>query len=297
MVLLSTSSLAILLASSAYAVRINKRQPLLRSAGSKRDVCNLSDRNFEPILWHEYGEADCPVERHMREGHCPPADDDGSNMSDICMGFCQVRTWFHQEKEQPIINSYCHGPFTCTITDTHTDTWTWNGGIKLDGSILKVLSLGISGGLSVASAMMHSTAFQVHLNPNECGYFTMLPIVKEVCGTLTEWGIDRVEQEYCGGDWMQPGVQPANDWANYCVQEPKSPEGKLDTDTIFVRTDCVTREPLELQFQDQLFQAHPELLLDRGVVAERIQDFLRSVGSGGVIGGTALDENGGQGSG
>jgi hypothetical protein len=66
--------------------------------------------------------------------------------------------------------------------------------------------------------------------------------------------------------------------------------------TTFVRVDCVSLQPLDPALQpDPLFQQHPELLLDRGVVASQISNFLISVGTGGELAGTALDPNGGQG--
>ena len=66
--------------------------------------------------------------------------------------------------------------------------------------------------------------------------------------------------------------------------------------TTFVRVDCVSLQPLDPAEQpDPLFQQHPELLLDRGVVADMLNQFTVSIAQGGLIAGSALDPNGGQG--
>jgi hypothetical protein len=66
--------------------------------------------------------------------------------------------------------------------------------------------------------------------------------------------------------------------------------------TTFVEVDCVSLQPLDPKIQpDPLFAAHPELLLDRGVVADMLNQFTVSIAQGGLISGSALDPNGGQG--
>jgi hypothetical protein len=99
---------------------------------------------------------------------------------------------------------------------------------------------------------------------------------------MTDWG------EFCN---------TPQDTGNYCAPEAKVKDGIADTETVFVRTDCVTRMPLPADEQDPIFQQHPELLLDRGTVANMITGFLVSAAKGGQTQGTALDPNGGQGGG
>jgi hypothetical protein len=59
--------------------------------------------------------------------------------------------------------------------------------------------------------------------------------------------------------------------------------------TTFVRVDCVSLQPLLPQDQpDPIFKAHPELLLDRGVVAQNIDAWLQSqIDQGGKRDGSA----------
>lgn len=64
----------------------------------------------------------------------------------------------------------------------------------------------------------------------------------------------------CGGD-----VQSQE---NFCSSQPqKNPDGTADGDTIFVRTDCATRVPLDPSQQDPIYQ-NPSVPLDRGQLAD-----------------------------
>lgn len=57
------------------------------------------------------------------------------------------------------------------------------------------------------------------------------------------------------------------DISNMCGSQPKlNKDGTVDGDTIFVRTNCATREPLPLDKQDPVYQK-PGVPLDRGQVA------------------------------
>ena len=63
-----------------------------------------------------------------------------------------------------------------------------------------------------------------------------------------------------------------------------------------MEVDCVSLQPLNPGIQpDRSFAALPELLLDRGVVADMFYQFTVSIAQGGLIAGPALDPNGGQG--
>jgi len=64
----------------------------------------------------------------------------------------------------------------------------------------------------------------------------------------------------CGGDIQNQG--------NFCGSQPwRNPDGSADGDTIFVRTDCVTRAPLDLDKQDPAYR-NPGVPLDRGTLAD-----------------------------
>lgn len=80
---------------------------------------------------------------------------------------------------------------------------------------------------------------------------------------------------------------------------PKYRDGQYESETQFVFTDCTTHVPKDAGYQNQLFRDHPELLLDRGVVANQITAYLllTSLSKGGQVGTSALNPNGGQGSG
>lgn len=104
---------------------------------------------------------------------------------------------------------------------------------------------------------------------------------------------------FWGGSCLEVGyLEPPQDTGNFCATEMKKQrDGMQDTETIFVRTNCADRMPLPADQQDQIFQKHPELLLDRGVVASKFAAYFRSASSGGQTKGTGMDPNGGQGGG
>lgn len=161
---------------------------------SKRDPCD--GVNAEPVLYKEYREADCPAKyKYDSNGHCSGYH----NIFNACQQFCQVRKYtlrkpsthyvslslthitgtnFVYAQEVPFANTYCHGPLTCTVTSTHTETVTINVGVN--AKFLEAYGLGVSGGLSKATANAVARAFQVKLENGECGYFTFVPIRKDV---------------------------------------------------------------------------------------------------------------------
>ena len=102
-------------------------------------------------------------------------------------------------------------------------------------------------------------------------------------GTLTDWGS-------CA---LNPNPVPSST-GNFYVPSPKQKTGEgVDSVTIFIRTDCITRIPLDLFQQDPLTAKHPELLLNRGTIASYLTNYLNTIPSG--LSGTAIDPNGGQG--
>lgn len=80
--------------------------------------------------------------------------------------------------ERPFDNSYCHGPFTCTIMDTQTTTVTYNIGISPEK--LKALGLGVTGGFSYATATARARSYSLQLKEGNCRYFTFVPVQKDV---------------------------------------------------------------------------------------------------------------------
>ncbi len=89
-------------------------------------------------------------------------------------------TTFNYVTEAPFANTYCHGPFMCTITSTATSTFTYNGGVNFGVDVLGSLRAGISGGFNQAQQTAFARTFQIKLNDNECGYFTFVPVAKDV---------------------------------------------------------------------------------------------------------------------
>lgn len=135
----------------------------------------------QPILYHTYENAPA--------GLCGPPPkalglDDNKNIvclgnyADHCYTYCEVYQYFQYDVEQPILaNPYCHGPLTCTVTDVQAFTYTYSGtfNVGIGSDLAKVLSAGVTGGFSYASAKTQMVAKSVPLTTGQCGYMTFLP--------------------------------------------------------------------------------------------------------------------------
>ena len=134
----------------------------------------------QPILYQNYYNA--PY------GLCGPPKNalglDGENIicpgnfGDSCYTYCEVYQYFQYDVEQPVVaNPYCHGPLTCTVTDSMAFTYTYSGSFNagLGSDLTKVLSAGVTGGFSYASAKTQLIAKSISLTSGQCGYMTFLP--------------------------------------------------------------------------------------------------------------------------
>ena len=93
--------------------------------------------------------------------------------NDITLG-----TTFYYATEVPYPNMYCHGPLTCTLTESQTTTVTWS--TSLSPKFLDALKVGVTGTFSHATANSKARSFQIKLEQGQCGYFTFVPIAKSI---------------------------------------------------------------------------------------------------------------------
>ncbi|MCJ1278218.1 hypothetical protein MMC21_006033 [Puttea exsequens] len=172
-------------------------------------------------------------------GNCP------ADFKKKCISYCEVRQEFYYGVEQPLDNPYCHGPLTCTVGSNKATTYTFNSNVNVKW--LEALGLGITGGFSSASSTTDVRSTSVKLDEGKCGYFTFLPILHGSCGTVSEGKQLDVPINHCI-NYQSTG--------NVCTQQPyRSSDGTLVLgDTVFVKTDCGTRERLPLGEQDPAYQ-------------------------------------------
>ena len=100
------------------------------------------------------------------------------NFADHCYTYCEIYQYFQYDVEQPVIaNPACHGPLTCTVTDSMAFTYTYSGtfNVGIGSDLAKVLSAGVTGGFTYASAKTQLVAKSVNLAKGQCGYMTFLP--------------------------------------------------------------------------------------------------------------------------
>lgn len=156
-----------------------------------------------PVLYHQYGQEDCPAIHTIgSDGKCLGYN----STSNGCTAFCQVREYFlsfiahhtilprahwadtgfsvtkgtnfYYTTEVPFPNTYCHGPFACTLTQTQQVAITWSA--QLSGKFLEAFGAGVSGGWSQATVTAQAKSYQIKLDQGQCGYFTFVPIAKGV---------------------------------------------------------------------------------------------------------------------
>ncbi|KAI0517622.1 hypothetical protein F5B22DRAFT_603557 [Xylaria bambusicola] len=246
----------------ALAVSLVRATPLHSIV--RRDPCD--GVNGSPILYHEYREDACPAPYKFDSnipGQCEKANDWRSG----CSTFCQVRTTFVYGQESPFVGTYCHGPFTCSITSTLTTNITYMGSLNPSFDLAGALKVGVSAGYSQNQVSAIARAFSVTLDPGQCGYFTYVPVKKTFCGSYSHGQLLQLGHalNYC--------VNVVTE-GNVCDEVTWTINGQADGETIFVKTDCTTREPLPLDQQDPIYQ-QPGVPLDRGLVASILNTWVQ----------------------
>ncbi|KAK9418565.1 hypothetical protein SUNI508_08053 [Seiridium unicorne] len=206
---------------------------------TKRNPCD--GINASPILYHEYGENDCPATNKFgKDGVCSGHFD----VQKDCSVFCQVRTTFSYGRERPSPKSYCHGPMTCGITETSSTSWAAQA--------------------QIPSKWTEAFGFGVTVKRIEIpfdGTYTNVP-----GGSISETPIGILANiPWC--------TSPVTTTGNVCDGAPwKNSDGSVDGETIFVRKDCGDRRPLPADEQDPVYQK-PGVALDRGSIAAMIDSW------------------------
>jgi hypothetical protein len=165
----------------SVAILITAVQAIPWSTPEKRNPCDGKDA--EPILYHEYRQDVCPPKKHFDDaGNCEmEVRNEGSFFlkQKTCSNFCEVRTNFYYGREHIFLsNAYCHGPMTCTITETHTTQFA--SGWTVSPSTLKInnaWTASVSRTWTTTKSVAHANARAMKLEQNQCGYFTFLPIM------------------------------------------------------------------------------------------------------------------------
>ncbi|KAK6845326.1 hypothetical protein PG995_015436 [Apiospora arundinis] len=224
-----------------------------------------------PILYHEYTSADCvPPFPLNPDGSCSS----WGNYAYDCITYCQTNTTFDYAVEVPFPRSECHWPVKCTLSESSSTTWSWS--FSMSPKVGKAVKLGASGSYSQSYGTTKGRSWAFEPNPGECGYFTFVPVRKTVCGTLSQ-SIPMWED----GIWTcAPQVVNTD---NYCApgiwyDSNGDPDGVI----IFVRTDCLTRQPLGPEVQDPVYNM-PGVPMDRGTLAAMMQSWVDDSCSADVV--------------
>ncbi|KAK2779721.1 hypothetical protein CKAH01_03069 [Colletotrichum kahawae] len=141
--------------------------------------------------------------------------------------------------------------------------------VSVTPKVGKFLKAGISGGWSENWSTAYGRTWTVRLEEGQCGYFTFVPVKKEVRTWPGPPDSPPWYDFYC-----DKGKDAAEHRGNICIDELwmiSSGSGKLIPDgaIIFVYTDCQTRQPLPMDKQDPIYSS-PGVALD-GKTIDSIQ--------------------------
>ncbi|KAF6802838.1 hypothetical protein CSOJ01_11310 [Colletotrichum sojae] len=244
------------------------------------------NRKQPAIVYHSYYADDCKPNYKLDEGAMGSGlrtclDWNTTKNGLECASFCQERTVFEWAEERPYPNSDCHYPIKCSISEGESTSAGWS--ISGSPKVGKALKMGISGNYHQNSGVSHSHSFAVELTEElKCGYFTFVPIKKIICGRFSS---SEPGMKFQPGEAVLPwcdtreGPTPflgARRWwakdENLCRNEMWQIEdrnGKLIPDgvTIFVYTNCATRTPLAMKYQDDVY-SRPGVALPHKVVRD-----------------------------
>lgn len=165
----------------ASSIHLIKASPVLSTpnVGShlypRADPC---DPGGTPILYKDYfytPGVSCPPALVLNaDGSCPVGY--GSFLKG-CNAYCQVKTTFTYDEERPVVNNnYCHGPTTCTITQSKAFTYTYS--FNYNPGWANAFIAGITGGFTYAATTTQLQSVSVKLDEGQCGYFTFLPTLR-----------------------------------------------------------------------------------------------------------------------
>ncbi|KAK7966623.1 uncharacterized protein PG986_000900 [Apiospora aurea] len=199
-----------------------------------RDPCtNRTD--YE--IGKEYLEADCPAPiKYMNtDGLCDVTQAAGRS-THPCVSFCQVRTTYYYDKEQIWDRTWCRGPLDCEIRSNH-DYMPYHVDFEWSG-MEDVYKRGISGEWFASDADIYSPspAQSIHLEKEQCGYWTYITFKKIVCGS-TSWAIadQDLGSQKCLYDKVWETITTVNDCV---VVNPVGWSSGVAGKTVFVRVNC-----------------------------------------------------------
>ncbi|KAI1322582.1 hypothetical protein F5Y16DRAFT_415838 [Xylariaceae sp. FL0255] len=164
------------------------------------NVCNIKGQF--PLMYHHFTAEDCGG-RHILNGSqfprtCPGANDPKTG----CASFCQKTTTYKYGEEIPFVGTWVKGPRNLRYN-------------------------------SVDEAYTTRVSYPLEdLAEGQCGYWTFVPIVKEVCGVYSE------------SELTSDGGCGATTSTTLCdIMPTLNSNGEIQGNTIFVDTDCGSREP------------------------------------------------------
>ncbi|KAK8086785.1 hypothetical protein PG994_001759 [Apiospora phragmitis] len=246
-----------------------------------------------PVFYHEYLGDVCPPPFPLNpDGSCSQ----WANYAYDCISYCQINTTFDWATESPfpvlsvIIQPSAISARASQLAGMKSFEASWSFGFS--PKVGKAIKLGVSGGYSQSYGTSQGRSWSFDPKEGECGYFTFVPARKTTCGTLSQ-----SSPMWQDGVWTcAPNVVNT---ANYCApgvwyDSAGDPDGVI----LFVRINCLTREPLGPEFQDPVYNSMlslsyvteailvmhlPGVPMDRGLLATVMQGWVDDTCSASLV--------------
>ncbi|CAJ2509114.1 Uu.00g141400.m01.CDS01 [Anthostomella pinea] len=244
---------------------------------AKRDACNGLGSSYE--IGKTYSAADCPtLQDFLPDGVCDYTKQAAKDTQ--CSFFCQVSTTFEYMTEQPIPNTYCRGPNTCTIAHDRALTSGFNDAGRYPDAWMYAFAHGISGGYRVEFDVTAGPG-KFDIAEGECGYFTYVGVMKTTWYGSAHSVTEATRQDTNTGVWC---TTPQKTTGDVCVRDiwtgPDATAAPIGQ-TIFVRTSCDSRQPTPDR-QDPIYASHAAFPLPFSQLDGILQDWVHTMGGRGL---------------
>lgn len=168
--ILTSTTFPLLAMSTALRHRLEDETHFL----ARRNPCDGLDYP-QITLYEDYSEPLCRAPKHLDDqGACEGSGDPQQD----CSSFCQLTTTYVWARESPFFRSECHYPMRCELRETDSTEWSVDGYISGSPQFQKAIDAGVTGGIGSSSGRATGHSWSIKPAPDECGYFTWVPVVK-----------------------------------------------------------------------------------------------------------------------
>ncbi|KAI1332798.1 hypothetical protein F5Y16DRAFT_394106 [Xylariaceae sp. FL0255] len=244
---------------SSLASLNESQSPFLQTWELPPDTSFCAPEAGPYVLYQMLDKVDCPpIHEVIEDGYRPEIGEVCSGFDapegGACQSFCQEGTLFYYGKEAPFYGTWRSGKRPARVNavrDSLKAFVPYPGHLRDDLRLLNMMNEGVIGGWSADDVIAEAADNSKTLDWSECGYWTFVPLMRQVCGLYTTADLES-KGKTCGNIKSQ----------HVCDQTPVVIDGKAQGETIWTKTDCRTRAPLDPAYQESVLFKFPEVAED-----------------------------------